>query len=103
MSKSILVIDTPESCNECQFSAEKLCENGRCTLNKDCSNLIPKNGKPDWCLLRDLSEKKSPKKFCNVVNGRKVWGFHMSGFNKGFNACIDEILKGANGNDERAV
>ena len=85
MSKSILVIDTPENCNECQFSAERLCGNGRCTLNKDCSNVIPKNCKPNWCPLLDSPEKKEQTAFPK--------GYY-DGWNNGFNACIDEILKG---------
>lgn len=98
MSKSILVIDTPENCNECQFSTERLCGNGRCTLNKDCSNIIPANGKPDWCPLRDLPKKKEVRSFC-LGEGN----CEQKGYQKGFNACIDEILKGSDGNDKRTV
>lgn len=97
MSKSILVIDTPEACIDCPCHFVEDTGIVWCGIKKKV--LLAKDievFKPDWCPLRDLPEKKSPKKFCNVVNGRKLWGFHMSGFNKGFNACINEILKGEN-------
>lgn len=94
MSKSILVIDTPECCDYCPVGRIfGMAGQVECMEGKDIR--VNNNGRtiPDWCPLRDFPEKKSPKKFCNVVNGGKVWGFHMSGFNKGYNACIDEILK----------
>lgn len=89
MSKSILVIDTPESCLGCNLENGHYCGKGGRYIGEEEFETIP-----GWCPLHDLPEKKSPKKFCDVINGRKVWGFHMSGFNKGFNACIDEILEG---------
>lgn len=78
MSKSILVIDTPETCVECEFLANRLCGKGRCILNKDTANVISDKGKPDWCPL-----KEAPKKYKT---------FSMN-FERGYNACVDEILK----------
>ena len=69
MSKSVLVIDTPENCLDCQFCYEldegvEAC----CSISdgdKDTS-LMKKidceygycQGKPDWCPLKPLPEKK---------------------------------------------
>lgn len=86
MSKSVLVIDTPENCIKCEFSARRLGGKGRCALNKDCGNVIPDNGKPDWCPLKELPEKK----IRNELIADKEWG---CGFASGYNYCIDEILK----------
>lgn len=57
--------------------------------------LNKKELKPHWCPLRDLSEKKSKVEY----HGNGCFGINeamKNSFNLGFNACIDEILKGAN-------
>ena len=68
MSKSVLVIDTPENCYDCQFCYEldegvEAC----CSISDDDkdASLMKKidcvygycQGKPDWCPLMDLPEK----------------------------------------------
>lgn len=85
MSKSILVIDTPECCDYCPvgriFGMEGQVE---CMEGKDIR--VNNNGRtiPDWCPLRDLPEKYYPVSM---------------NFESGYNACIDEILKGENENE----
>lgn len=60
MSKSVLVIDTPEICVECQFCE---CATSHCRLN---GHEVKKfREKPDWCLLRLL--KPLPEKMTGVV------------------------------------
>lgn len=92
MSKSILVIDTAENCNECVLHA--LTENDYdkefyCVVNgKIVEEFACNRTKPDWCPLRDFPEKSNHPDYCD--NGR---------YDKGWNDCIDEILKGANGNE----
>lgn len=69
MSKSVLVIDTPETCVDCQFCYEldegvEAC----CSISDDDkdTSLMKKidceygycQGKPDWCPLKPLPEKK---------------------------------------------
>lgn len=93
MSKSILVIDTPERCSTCEFlrrTDEDYCYCGRLGFDYQVNEYMrstPK-GKPDWCPLLDLPEKYEPVSM---------------NFERGFNDCLDEILKGANRNDERTV
>lgn len=95
MSKSILVIDTPENCYDCPFGTE-YCGNleyeGCCELAEcldydvilmteehyDCES----KSRPDWCPLKPLPEKSTIEKDmtdyqCGMVDGR--------------NQCIDEI------------
>lgn len=80
MSKSILVIDTPEYCGKCPCFLEVATD--CCGLNgKD----IDSHGKPDWCPLRDLPEER------NENNTYTDCEYYRA---QGFNACIDEILKG---------
>lgn len=65
MGKSILVIDTPEKCASCQMGNINLYDMSKggvyCQLNKkeDISWENAKKGKPDWCPLRDLPEKRN--------------------------------------------
>ena len=69
MSKSVLFIDTPENCLDCQFCYE-LYEGveAYCSISDDDkdTSLMKKidceygycQGKPDWCPLKPLPEKK---------------------------------------------
>lgn len=85
MSKSILVIDTPENCCGCDLEYGHYCGKEKRYISEEEFESIP-----DWCPLRDLSEKKEENKYHNN---------YERGVVDGFNACIDEILKGANGNE----
>lgn len=95
MSKSILVIDTPRDCFGCPCYSSG--ENGVYFCNKE-NRIISKQDiekyKPDWCPLRDLPKKKEVRNFC-LGKG----DYEQKSYQQGFNSCIDEILKGANGND----
>lgn len=71
MSKSVLVIDTPENCYDCPFGTsycgeleyEGLCELADCL---DCDEILiteehydcESKSKPVWCPLKPLPEKK---------------------------------------------
>ena len=84
MAKAILVMDMPEQvCQKCTLCYET--ENDDEYLCCATGKLLPDGAKPDWCPLRELPEKANHPAYCD--NGR---------FDKGWNACIDEILK-ANG------
>jgi hypothetical protein len=98
MSKSVLVIDTPENCYDCplgtaycgELEYEGLCELADCLdydeiliteEHYDCES----KSKPDWCPLKPLPEKSATENDmtdyqCGMVDGR--------------NQCIDEITGG---------
>lgn len=80
MSKSILVIDTPENCFKCDLKDGYFCGKTKRWIDEAC---FPK---PDWCPLRDLPEKMPEE---------NRW--FSEDYEKGRNDCIDEILKGVNG------
>lgn len=90
MSKSILVIDTPECCRECPVCAS-YAESAFSPREYWCSPMdnrdaIPE-GKPDWCPLKPLPDKRDE-------NG--IWtmnGYIEDKYSDGYNACIDEILE----------
>lgn len=95
MSKSVLVIDTPENCYDCPFGTEYCgnlgyegcCELAGC-LDSDMRLITEEHydyeseSRPDWCPLKPLPEKSIIENDmtdyqCGLVDGR--------------NQCIDEI------------
>lgn len=96
MSKSVLVIDTPDKCIDCIFCQEyrtKSREYACCYVtNGDSENdmkLIDciygyRQSKPDWCPLKPL-----PEKMTGVAPTD-----HWNSIKAGWNACIDEITGG---------
>lgn len=86
MSKSILVIDTPESCEECILYSGYSCY--------AYTKPIPcKKPRPDWCPLSPLPERKNLRQY--VDNTACDIGSMMAyQYTQGYNSCIDEILKG---------
>lgn len=95
MSKSVLVIDTPENCVDCLFCYEldegiEAC----CSISdndKDAS-LMKKidceygycQSKPDWCPLKQLPEENSENHYPNK------W---IDGYANGWNDCLKEIVE----------
>lgn len=92
MAKAVLVIDMPEQvCQKCALCYET--ENDDEYLCCATGKLLPDGEKPDWCPLRELPKKKEEFELLECEGSmEKVWEF-PSLKNKGFNACLDEILK----------
>lgn len=98
MSKAVLVMDMPSSCMECLFCRGlNVCRLKQC-LEKDgvlsvftVDNQILNNSKPDWCPLKPMPEKME-------ICGRypQPDGI-VASYKVGYNACIDELLKGEEG------
>ena len=87
MSKSILIIDTPEDCYSCN-----LCKEDNQTYRPYCSivyrDIFYTPEKPDWCPLRPLPEKYDIEAERNKPHDRDYdWEFES-----GYNVCLDEIL-----------
>ena len=84
MSKSLLIINTPESCNKCPlfhgFYTDMTCG----ANNKTIDYPYPKDFKQSWCPLIS-----APKK--NYDGFLNEW---EKGYKAGYNACINEILGG---------
>ena len=83
MAKAVLVMDMPECCVDCccgYFERYTNELNLVCGATGEDANNV---GKPDWCPLRELPEKKE----------RRVGEHGERMYRAGFNACLDEILK----------
>lgn len=79
MSKSVLVIDTPENCGKCKFISGFWCRamDGRRVPNNDVI--------PNWCPLKPLPERKEYiVPIDNVESQKDIIAV-------GWNACIDKI------------
>lgn len=87
MSKSVLVIDTPENCISCSISRD--CSNiletctfcpitGKCVLDKEAETI------PGWCPLKPLPEKMTE------VDSTDHW----DSIKAGWNGCINKITGG---------
>lgn len=88
MAKAVLIMDMPECCAECACS---YFERGSKELNlicgatgEDANNV----GKPDWCPLRELPEKKVADKRLAIS---PLTEGQLNDFEKGWNACLDAI------------
>ena len=83
MSKAILVIDMPESCDKCPlfhgFYTDMTCG----ANNYGIDYPYPKDFRQDWCPLKTM-----PKKVEMLSDHGLDW------YDRGWNACIDEILGG---------
>lgn len=98
MSKSVLVIDTPENCYDCPFGTEYCgdseyegyCELAEC-LDSDMRLITEEHydyeseSRPDWCPLKPLPEKKEYiVPIDNVESQKDIIAV-------GWNACVNEI------------
>lgn len=87
MSKSVLVIDTPENCGKCKFISEFWCRamDGRRVPNNDVI--------PNWCPLKPLPEKKEYiVPIDNVESQKDIIAV-------GWNACLREITETSDKNE----
>lgn len=83
MAKAVLVMDMPECCADCYcgyFERDTKELNLVCGATGEDANNV---GKPDWCPLRKLPEKKETNYYMN--NKEK-------GIVEGWNACLEEII-----------
>ncbi len=99
MSKSILIIDTPESCSKCPLFSG-IYTDMNCRANgRTIDYPFPDKRISDWCPLREIPEKKTDVYYCR--NG--VLGLNQLSerrFADGYNACISEILKERDENEQ---
>lgn len=87
MSKAVLVMDMPSSCDKCNFQQCGICHAVRKSI---CGTPTDLKSKPDWCPLKPMPEKKD---ICGTYNSEYyAKGGMMPSTKMGYNACIDEIL-----------
>ena len=89
MSKSVLVIDTPKNCLECIM----LTETHDCIMKDKEANYIAYSYTKlrEGCPLREMPEKKEVMGLPRIPS---MGDFEKRGFQKGWNTCINMIVKG---------
>lgn len=88
MSKSVLVMETPEDCRSCYL--RKLIRNwSYCAVKSE--RIKDSMVKPDWCPLKPLPKYKSME---------KPWEYEY-GKMHGWNACLREIAETSEENKQR--
>ena len=98
MSKAVLVMDMPKSCCSCNMCNS----NDECILQDEDANFKASDSWEELrkgCPLRELPEKKSEGETLKIAiendcyDGTTEDKAYFAGYDKGYNACIDELLK----------
>ena len=102
MNKSVLVIDTPETCYGCPLCAVRVrkdksiyfCNIPKCTGVDEVIRGIPnaETSKPNWCPLTPLPEYKDLSSIIKEYNGIDMLLCYQ--YEQGYNDCLNDIQKG---------
>lgn len=82
--KAILIINMSLSCGLCYFG-HMIDNNTSMCLQNPIGEII-NNKRPSWCPLKFFPEKKINYEKCDCSQG--------DGFADGWNACLEEIMRG---------
>lgn len=91
-NKSILVIDTPESCDKCPlfhgYYSDMTCGGNSKTINYP----YPKDFRQTWCPLSPIPERKKLRQYTDntAFNIESMLAYQYS---QGWNDCIEEIME----------
>ena len=83
MKKAILVIDMPNSCNECKIRFDDEYSNWCPYDNPEPNGVwqyVEKGTKPDWCPLKEIPEK---------LEGNNSIKYQWGDYEDGWNHCLD--------------
>lgn len=98
MGKSILVIDTPESCAKCPLFSDVYTDMTCKASGRTIDYPFPSDRVSDWCPLKEVTQKKdSVYYYQNGVLGLNQLSERI--FSIGYNTCIGEILKDGDENE----
>ena len=97
MSKGIIVVNMPNTCFNCRMGFEnEYYDQFECYF-KPGEEIKSDGERPDWCPIKPMPEKKPPIK--QTVSPMITEQYEI--YDKGWNACIDEIFKEkCNGDNE---
>lgn len=88
MSKGIIVVDDiPSTCKKCDYCDRSFPSESYCIASMS-SIKITAGEKPDWCPIR-----KIPAKLEELKSPHSLREYQMKGFQCGWNACLNKILK----------
>ena len=95
--KSMLIIDTPECCDNCalMFEVGYACSCGAGFFKVDIEEYSEKQTKPEWCPLSPLPLKKDLTHYIQRGDTQSMTHLVQYIHDQGYNDCLDEILKEA--------
>lgn len=91
MSKSILVINTPNNCLNCPIRYDSYGEVDICGAKDDI--IYDYLSKPDWCPLSPLPPKKDLMKYIMRGDAKSMTHLVQYMHDQGYNDCLEEIMK----------
>lgn len=100
MAKAMLIMDMPNKCHECQCAYITLSERECMAMDLKAIDVDVKNEKPTWCPLREVPSKHEKGHCLKVAIENDCYDDTVQddawceGYDKGYNACIDEMLGG---------
>ena len=98
-NKSILVIDTPNNCNQCCCGYDSYGELDLCAItNKSVTEYYYGDNRPDWCPLSSIPHHMELPKISRG-DSKSLTHTAQTIYALGYNKCLDHILKGET--DER--
>ena len=88
MSKAVLVIDMPESCDYCRMASLVSNDDVMCAIDRMTKRKYEDacKDRPDWCPLVPL-----PEKVTEPIDSEDVGKDYSEGTMDGWNACLDAI------------
>lgn len=85
MSKAILIMDMPSSCDKCLMFGSHYSDL-TCKVNgRGIDYPYPKDFRQRWCPLKELPSKKDYDNMCDPIQ--------VLTYKDGWNECLDKILK----------
>ena len=94
MSKSVLVIDTPQSCHDCHFCHPDMYWGTRCYADRynTINTINDKNHTiPYWCPLTPLPEYKDLTNYVSRGDAKSITHAILYSHAQGYNDCISDI------------
>ena len=89
MSKGIVMVDIPETCQDCLFSKNHpvpLQDRKYCTVLTQGVICSHQTKRPEWCPIKEL-----PIRLEEINCPHSMSDYLRKGFSRGWNACLDEI------------
>ena len=92
MAKAMLIMDMPKCCALCELYYSQV-GLPKCTATWKTVDFKNTEVRQEWCPLREVPQKQN---ICGTYNSEYFKnGGKPASFKVGYNACIDEILGGA--------
>lgn len=84
----VVILEIPKNCYECKLQVHNPVGEHICAITHNSADHCA--SRSDLCPIRKLPSKKSPSKLPPMADMPNQY----TNYEKGFNACIDQIIRG---------